>query len=258
MNDEDAFDRALRLATADPGLRPAFYQQLLQSNALVILSRSSSEGSTIPAGELIDVEQWMREDGERVIPFFSSEAALFRALPEGAPCAVVAVRELFEMCVGRSLQLNPDSDCTMVLRAATTAALLASGSVVTSIAVCEGANHTVEISAVTEAPSALIGALTSLYARLPNVVSARLACVREITPPHNRWLVVGLQLAGNETREVRDTLAVAGECYRGSLRLTVYLIDVAEGSFPTQLLEIEPFYERAWGQHLDPSLRGAA
>ena len=104
-------DLALQSAASDPASRPDFYRLLLQAEIFVIGQTSlGAQGSvTLAADDELRIEKWQRQDGSPVIPFFTSQAALRRALDQEANYVALSARELFEMTRGATLVLNPKS-----------------------------------------------------------------------------------------------------------------------------------------------------
>lgn len=94
---------ALMRAVDNAEARPAFYNILLESRVLVLAdSRSRREGNQC------SLVAWCRDDGVRVIPFFSSVSAL-PPRQQGLEILKMPVRGLLEATRGMHLHLNPVS-----------------------------------------------------------------------------------------------------------------------------------------------------
>src|SRR5262245_48903867 len=113
MTDEtgNALETALRLAATEPAHRPEFYKRLLESTIYILGQSESPAGDTrtLEAGEKISIQNWVRNDGSPVIPFFSSLDALQSSIDKETRYLALPARTLFEMTKGSSLVLNPKS-----------------------------------------------------------------------------------------------------------------------------------------------------
>jgi len=110
-NHETPLERMLRDAWHEPGLRPAFYKRLLDSEVLVPVEAQSEQLRTgkIEAGGLLHVVTLVRKDQVGVIPLFTSSKRVFEASPGGERCVVAIVREIFESRPDMHFYLNPYS-----------------------------------------------------------------------------------------------------------------------------------------------------
>lgn len=109
---DNQLESALELAVADPAHRPAFFATLLESTVYVLgRTEDGSPGDrTVQTGEQLRIQNWLRDDGVPVIPFFSSLHALRQAIDSESGYLALPARSLFEISLGGALVLNPGLD----------------------------------------------------------------------------------------------------------------------------------------------------
>ena len=105
----DPLYRLLRLAIEQPGYRPAFYRELLNSRVLSLVYPGPVALSATGVPMLKFVE-WKRKDGALMIPFFSSQARLLENPPSAENSVRLSVPQLFEMNQGADFHLNPNCE----------------------------------------------------------------------------------------------------------------------------------------------------
>lgn len=96
-------DNALQRAAGEPAYRPAFFKLLLAATVYV----PGEAGADWIAGAARDdgaspvtLQHWEKQDGGSAIPFFTSVAALERAVAGPQPFVALPVRTLFAMTAG--------------------------------------------------------------------------------------------------------------------------------------------------------------
>jgi len=250
---ETPLEIALRLASADPARRPEFYRLLLESQVF-ILSRSDGTAKTnrtLAAGEKISIQHWLRNDGSPVIPFFSSMAALQRAIAQETPYMAFAARALFEMTRGSPLVLNPKSPYGKELLPQEIEALLTNG-----------VNHQAEQRVITQPTRVLLGqpanypqkmvdSLTALLARQSKVKAAYLALMHDPAHDEKPCLVVGIEADGDMEQLIRDAGAVAADTAPNREPVDLLRIKRGDGGLSDYCLRsVKPFYERGWSGKL--------
>lgn len=123
-DDDQSLESLLKRAATESIHRIAFFRALLDATVLVLVD-NSVQGSeedgemTFTAGNGVNILHWEKQDGESVIPFFTSVEVLQQALDlaedqpidsEKQPFIAMPVRVLFEMTQGAHLFLNPKSE----------------------------------------------------------------------------------------------------------------------------------------------------
>lgn len=100
----NALDQLLERVTHEPAYGPQFYERLLESDVYALILAGETP---IPGGRVRFV-MWMGEDGQNVIPFFSSRSAVRRALKAPWQAFRVNARVLLDSCRGAIVVLNPN------------------------------------------------------------------------------------------------------------------------------------------------------
>lgn len=241
-------DAALAQAAVDPAARPDFYRLLVRSEVFVLgRTEYPGEGSrTLGAGEQVQLRAWTKTDGTEILPFFTSLAALQRAIQEEEPYLTMPSEALFELAQGTALVLNPGSPYGKEFLPGEIEALLASG-----------VNRQAETRVVQEAtqvllgqpadyPKAMVQALTDLLPRHAAVKAAYLCQMHDPSSEPGLSLVIGLEGEGDLRRALQDAGVVAAET--GPAGRAVDLVRVtpgAQGLSDYFTTSVAPFYRRA-------------
>ncbi|HAT30676.1 MAG TPA: enhanced serine sensitivity protein SseB [Janthinobacterium sp.] len=246
---ENHLEHALRMAADDPDLRADFYLALLAADVYII-----GEAETLEAGEQISIQSWMRQDGGSVIPFFTSLAALRRALsPDDADCGylLLSARALFEVTRGTALVLNPKSDYGKEFPADEIAALLLADADEAPQERLGGDVRQVLLGQPKVYPSQMIDALTTLLAKRAEVRTAYLALMHDPAVDARPHLLLGLRTDSHGDEVLREACALARDCAPPGETVNVTrIIDGEHGLSQYFLHNVEPFYERTWGARL--------
>jgi hypothetical protein len=207
--EENALETALRRAADDPVHRPEFERLLLESKILVLGTTDSNVGSdgVLRAGSNVHLTHW-QEDGQRILPFFTSIGALQRAIAEDAEYIKLDARALFEFTLGATLRLNGGSDYGRYFLPHEIDSLLATGSSSRpETRVLDRATE-VRFATVKNPPEGLLAALSRLFEKTANVKTAHLALISwgaEAKPV----LLFGIEVDGPFDRISADTWTVA-------------------------------------------------
>lgn len=241
----NALEVALEEATRDPGARPAFYRQLLESEVVVLLA-PVHDGSSRDGMGLIT---WTRNDGVAVIPFFSSLSVCKRALSKPGATAIVPARSLFKTAQTFSLHmhLNPHHDFGREFVPEELASLLKHGTINQGVSktVLE-AGVRVTIRAPQEALTNFQTALVSLLASSRQARAAYLFEMEQLDPPAPAALIVGI-VSPHDEMLMHAVGTVATETYFGRLPIDACFLTSDDVRLATlQQAEIGPFFERSW------------
>ena len=242
-------DLALQAAASDPASRPDFYRLLLQADVFIIgqTSRGGTGEVTLAADNELRIEKWQRQDGSPVIPFFTSQAALQRALDHEANYVALPARELFEMTRGATLVLNPKSPHGKEFYPNEIDALL------TGAVTREGEERVlpkatnVLLGQPANVPRALLDALSAFFAKRPHVRAAYLALMHDAARDDRPHLVVGIQTdgGGDFVQLAREAGAVAGDTAPAGEAVDLCQVTPASAGLSAHFLEsVEPFYVR--------------
>jgi hypothetical protein len=250
---ENSLEEALRLAADEPSYRPEFYRLLLESS-VYILGHSDGPPSgtrTLEAGENISIRNWERDDGSPVIPFFTSLAALQKAIEEETTYLKLPARSLFEMTRGAVLVLNPRSPYGKEFFPNEIEALLASGlnrlpeqrvtKEETQVLLGQPANY----------PSKMVDALTAFLAKRSNVKAAYLALMHDPSQDDKPRLLVGIDAEGDVEQIIREAGVVAAGTSPDGEPVDLVRIEGGDRGLSEYFIrEVKPFYERSWGSRL--------
>ena len=95
--------------------RPDFYEEILRSRFFVIYQPDGEEVSQdgyveLKKGARLKIVEYQREDGQSIIPIFSSLEALRKSVRSTASYLEFDAKQLFEITKGASYILNPYSN----------------------------------------------------------------------------------------------------------------------------------------------------
>jgi len=237
----------LEQAASEPAFRPAFFQALLDADVWVL---GKSVEQQLTADSAVDLTHWEKEDGESVIPFFTSEQVLNEVCEAGDPWVKLPVRTLFELTRGEKLFLNPKRPTGKEFSAAEIEALLTyQGNALSEQSVVEG-SEVLLMSAVEELPAQLVSSLTTLFAGIKPVRRAFLAEIREGTEQAAN-LLIGIEA----DEDIESIIQQAGQIAIDTLPddALIDLCEITSQSYGVShffTAHITPFYERRWGSFL--------
>lgn len=184
-SDPDTLAPLLEAAARDPGMRPAFYRQLLESNLFII--------GTV-TGNSVSMQMHQGPRGPYLAVFSSAERIL-DAAPAGTPCVGLRGEDLFRMVKPETLLvLNPWSKVLHEIVPQERAALL-DGSIFSGAKeVVQPAGRPVMLGQPAERPQKLLDAVASFLGTRAEVRAAYLALIVSdpALPPH---CVLGVQTA---------------------------------------------------------------
>ena len=251
-NDEDEtlVERLLRLSVAEPAWRARFVAELMESSVLVLGHPDPQAGDTTP-GTRLALHQWETEAGEVVLPFFTSPAALRRAVDEDVEAFSLPARSLFRAARGMKLLLNPGSAYGKEFLPEETETLLTQGPAPMPASRRVPAGTPLHLAPPAETPVALIDALTTLFARHPNVIAAWLVSLEDPSSEGAPRLLIALDAEGEVGELIREAGVVANETAKAEDAVDLLRLDPHETLLHEHLRDtLPPFYERSWGARL--------
>jgi hypothetical protein len=197
-------ERALVAATSDPALRGPFLRALLDASVFVVGDPSAqSDGGAPPL-------KWgSLPDGRPCIPFYSSREWLAGVVDRDVPILELPVRELFAGTEGATLALNLGAPWAKEFTPDEVASLLgATGGGPGGAGGGSGAGAgAIALTVPEDEPVAFIAAVTTVFARHPEVRAAylgRLEIVGGEQPPR---LIVGVEGEGDLMEALQDASA---------------------------------------------------
>ena len=240
---EAELERALELAAAEPGHRPGFFRLLIDALVWVLIEGSPRMGQS-------GVVTWLRNDGARIIPVFSSIAALKVGDHRAPRVAKVRCRDLLSCLQSPTgIHINPDSQANCVIEPGEVTTFLATGSpeFVRVERRTETEDVQVAFRGIAEPPGALVSSLIVLFNETPAVAEAHLVEMTAAERP--AVLLVALVVAGGGDEEAitRAIAAVAQETYAGPLDVDVLYLAEDDATLPSVACASGgAFYRRAW------------
>lgn len=250
---ESPLEMALRLASNEPAQRPEFYKLLLESSVFIIghSDVTTSGVHTLEAGENISIQNWTRNDGSPVIPFFTSLMALQRAIEHEVTYMALPVRSLFEITKGSSLVLNPKSRYGKEFFPNEIEALLSEGvnrrpeqritQKTTKVLLGQPANY----------PSKMVDSLTTLLSKHSNVRAAYLALMHDPSQDEKPHLVIGIEADGEVEQVIREAGVVAGDSAPDGEPVDLIRVERGGNGLGEYFVrEVKPFYARHWASKL--------
>ncbi|WP_317205402.1 enhanced serine sensitivity protein SseB C-terminal domain-containing protein [Janthinobacterium sp.] len=242
---ESDLERLLRLAARDAARRPEFYRALLAADVYVVGATELVQSGRAGVGERIAIEHWTRADGAVIIPFFSSLAALQRAIDAECDYLQLSARALFEITRGAALALNPKSPYSRAFPPAEVAAMLGGDGN------APGAATQVFLGQPRHYPALLVDALTTLLAGRGNVHAAYLSLMLAPSVDSRPHLLVAIHADGDTGQLMRDAGRVACGAAPAGKAVDLTLLVAGEDPLSDYFLHsVAPFYERSWGARL--------
>jgi hypothetical protein len=214
MQEESALEHMLRDAWHEPGLRPAFYKRLLESEVLVPIQAGGEQrrSRVIGAGDTLQVITLVRKDRVGVIPFFTSAPRLFDDAAATGQCVRMIVRELFESRPDMHFHLNPFSRYGREFSPADVRCLLETGGIASTDPVVIGYDGEPDLRAPSQPPTEILSALRVAFARNFDVRAAYIAeCCHPEPGAEQMLLVMDLKDGADEMRAVREAGTVIRE-----------------------------------------------
>lgn len=241
---------ALQRAADEPAARPAFYKLLVEST-IYILGDTDCAGEgrfVVPTGSKLDIMNWQRQDGSKVIPFFTSVSALQRAIEEEQSYLALPARSFFEITQGASLVLNPKSPYGKEFFPEEISAMLAVGTnQIAESRVIEKETQ-VLLGQPKNYPSQMVNAIATLLAKHSNVKAAYLTLMNQPDASPAQSLVVGLDVDGRFDEVMRQVGSVAVDTRPEEFPVDLVRVQEGEPGLSAYFLNsTKPFYKRSLG-----------
>jgi hypothetical protein len=247
QNAENDLEQALRRAASEPAHRPEFYRLLLDSTIFVLgTSGQHYEGTvTLKAAEKVEIKSWLRADGSSVIPFFSSLAALQRAIESDERYIALPARTFFAITRGAELVLNPRSDFGKEFTPAEIEALLSEGVNRSPKQMVMEKDSKVLLGQPKDYPIDLVASLSTLFTKHSNVKAAYLALMLDPSVAEKPNLIVGIEADGDYEKVMREAGTVAGDTAPNAEPVDLIRVVRGESGLGEYFIkEVKPFYER--------------
>lgn len=255
IEEENKLERILRLAADEPAHRPEFSSVLLGSTVYVLGNTGSSieenKVTNLEAGSNVSIQNWEKQDGTPVIPFFSSLEVLQKSIEDEQSYLALPARSLFEITLGATLFLNPRSDYGKEFIPEEVQHLL-------SVGLSQEPNQRVVeketkvlLGQPSNFPSKMVDSLIQLLSKYKNVNKGYLAFMHDTSVDEMPHLVVGIEADGDIELVIREAGNVAGDSAPDGEPVDLYRVDPADKGLSQYFInETKPFYERTWGSKL--------
>jgi hypothetical protein len=245
---ENALERALRLAAAEAASRPDFYRVLLESEVYVIGNKpqGAADSNTVAAGEKLSIQNWAKDDGTPIVPFFSSLAQLRRALTEEASYLALPARSLFEITKGASLVLNPNADYGKEFVPQEVEALLSGGMTQEPVQRVTQKEAKVLLGQPAKYPTRIVEALKALFAKRDEVSAAYLCLMHDTAQDEKAHLVVGVEVDGELEPLLREAGTIAADAAPEDEAVDLFRVVAGDEGLSAYFLKsVKAFYRRA-------------
>lgn len=261
-NNATYLEQLMAMAARQRDYLPTFYATLLDATVYVLGQTPAPQSDRIrlrqdvrlrwdaavpprqydlmPSSSVL-MQHWYLEDGTRVLPCFTSLAALQAAIDENTDYLALRARDLFAMTEGNTLILNPCLAVSRILWPSDIEMLMEQGAMDIRKCVLGVPEHY---------PLSLAEALARILSRHPEVGRAWLAQVLN-EPAAKQHLVVALEIDGNAEDVLRETGLVVSTHVGEAQLLDLCRVQVDRAGLAEAFLtEAVPFYERVWGHKL--------
>ncbi|WP_145521494.1 enhanced serine sensitivity protein SseB [Yersinia aldovae] len=267
-HDEDqSLESLLKLAATESIHRTAFFRALLDATVLVLVDDSDKcieDGEmTFTAGNGVNILHWEKQDGESVIPFFTSVEVLQQALDmvenqdidsEKQPFVAMPVRVLFEMTQGAHLFLNPKSEHGKEFWPQEVAMLLENGGLAQPAEMVVDKESQILLGQPEEYPAAMVDALIQLFSQRKPVRRAFLALMHDKNVDDQPNLLIGLEVEGPEDEVdqlIQEAGNVASDNAPDDRPVDFCVVSEKERGVSHYLMtHTQAFYQRRWGSWL--------
>lgn len=266
-DDDQSLESLLKLAATESIHRIAFFRALLEATVLVLVDHSaqgSEDGEmSFTAGNGVNILHWEKQDGESVIPFFTSVEVLQQALDlaedhpidsEKQPFVAMPVRVLFEMTQGAHLFLNPKSEHGKEFWPQEVAMLLENGGLAQPAEMTVDKESQILLGQPEEYPAAMVDALIQLFSQRKPVRRAFLALMHDKSVDEKPNLLVGLEVDGTEEeidQLIQEAGNIASDHAPDDSPVDFCLVSEKERGVSHYLMtHTQAFYQRKWGSWL--------
>jgi hypothetical protein len=235
---ENELEKALVRAVKEPHTAADFYRLLLSSDLLVLGSVEGHETDTevfsASAGSNVKLVTGLHKNGGQFLPVFSSVARMQDYVKEESKYLSVNGRALLDLTRGAPITLNPASEYGKELTADQVRQLL------------DGPQAMVRTFGEADYPAALAKMLTTLFAGLPEIETARMIQVNFAEEAQLPRPLIGIEAGPKlDWPSLIAAIEAAAEKSVPGLLFDVQRVDRRNPTgFTSSLLQSEPFYRR--------------
>lgn len=189
-------EQALFNSASDEAQAPKFYDLLIESNVFILGTVTNKDDGTfnLNDNQEFDIQHWEKdEDQSPIIPFFTSLQTLQQAIPDDTPYLEMPATVFFEMTLGVSLVLNPNTDYGLELDADDVAILLNSDLDDGEEEYDFDPENEMSVGKLKSFPRELCKAMTDVLSNYPQIETAYLASIYVPSEDREPHLLIGLQ-----------------------------------------------------------------
>ena len=195
---QNVLEHLLLVAATDAAGRPRFLEKLLESEILILPGGElpTLQDGVIPTGSTLSLQVLERE-GQRYIPFFTSEARL----PAGQRYLRMQCRDLFQMVKGGHLVMNPGSAIGKEFFPGEVASLLDGSFFSPGEQYVVPENRQMLLAQPAKRPEKLLATLSRLYSKNPAIRAAYLALCHDAQRDSHPGLLIALDVDSDAALE---------------------------------------------------------
>ncbi|HIO93669.1 MAG TPA: hypothetical protein EYG68_12645 [Leucothrix mucor] len=189
-------EQALFNSASDEAQAPKFYDLLIESNVFILGTVTNKDDGTfnLNDNQEFDIQHWEKdEDQSPIIPFFTSLQTLQQAIPDDTPYLEMPATVFFEMTLGVSLVLNPNTDYGLELDADDVTILLNSDLDDGEEEYDFDPENEMSVGKLKSFPRELCKAMTDVLSNYPQIETAYLASIYVPSEDREPHLLIGLQ-----------------------------------------------------------------
>ncbi len=209
---QNRLEELLVMAAQDPGARPDFYRELLQSDIFTIqvgVEAGGLDPHMLDRGDRVHLIH-VQFDGKEYVPIFTSLLRLQQFIKEEAQYISMNAKDLFELTLGSEALLNPGSGYGKEFLQKEIASLL-NGSIFSPVTSREIKKDTqIMIGQPATVPTELLEALTSRFRTMKQVTSAYSAHYFDPETDERPHTLIAIEFTGEREQVMREAGSIAG------------------------------------------------
>ncbi len=202
-------EKALHKAAADHTQAPAFYEELIQSNVFILGKPEENQDTgkiVLEEEQALIIQHWERaNDKSPVVPFFTSLQMLQQAIDTDEPYLELPAEALFQLTMGVSLVLNPNSEFGMEFEPEDIAVLLDKDLMLNNEFTLDEETE-VLLGIPADIPSAFTAMLSDFFSKHHQVESAYLGTIQIPEDDDEEHLMVGLKGRGDLSKIIETAI----------------------------------------------------
>jgi len=240
----DKLDDGLKNAALDPGFRPVFYKVLLASDiyALIAAKKTLPNGKTLlKTDKNIPALSWKKSNGELIIPIFSSEKEMRKAIKRNEAYFCINAKVLFSSNPGAQYVINPLSDYGKELTAYEIKSLLDNSLFNSNKRIKLEKNARVLLSQPSAYPHKLIKSLSTYFLQHREVSNAYVAQIHNCETGEEPRLLLALEGPVDLSNVFSEISVIIGGTIAPDSYVDMFQLE-GDGGLDSYFRKIKPFY----------------